>query len=192
VLDRWFEAFNAHDVDALCQIADPSVEVIPLVGSITGPGMRYHGREGLRTLLEAGFERFPNMQLSHTEPQPVGGDVAVVLEFVLDDGTAPPTVRRASCEYRIRAGHIRQMRAFDNDDALQRRTTRQRSSLLSPREREVLTLLAGGNTIQEIADELVLSPLTVRTHVRNAKDKLHARTTAHAVAIALDEDALNR
>jgi DNA-binding CsgD family transcriptional regulator len=32
----------------------------------------------------------------------------------------------------------------------------------------------------------------VRTHVRNAKDKLRARTTAHAVAIALDEDVLSR
>jgi DNA-binding CsgD family transcriptional regulator len=56
----------------------------------------------------------------------------------------------------------------------------------------VLALLAGGQTVQEIAEELSLSPLTIRTHVRNAKDKLSAKTTAHAVAIALDEDALNR
>jgi DNA-binding CsgD family transcriptional regulator len=186
LLDRWFEAFNAHDVDACCEIADPAIEVIPLTGETSPPGTRYHGREGLRTLLNAGFDRFPRLRLRHAEPRPVGDDVAVALEFILDDTASPPDVRRASCEYRIRGGHIRRMRAYESSQP------RSRSSLLSPREREVLALLAGGNTVQEIATDLSLSPLTVRTHVRNAKDKLRARTTAHAVAIALDEDVLSR
>jgi DNA-binding CsgD family transcriptional regulator len=186
VLDRWFEAFNAHDVEALCDLADPSIEVIPLTGETAPPGTHYHGREGLRTLLNAGFERFPRLRLRHDEPRAVGDDVSVALEFILDDSNPQPDVRRTSCEYRIRGGHIRRMRAFEHAQP------RTRSSLLSRREREVLTLLASGNTVQEIATDLSLSPLTVRTHVRNAKDKLRARTTAHAVAIALDDDALSR
>lgn len=186
VLDRWFEAFNAHDVEALCEIADPAIEVIPLTGETAPPGTRYHGREGLRTLLNAGFDRFPHLRLRHEELRAVGDDVAVALEFILDDGAPQPNVRRTSCEYRIRGEHIRRMRAYESAQP------RTRSSLLSRREREVLTLLAGGNTVQEIAADLNLSPLTVRTHVRNAKDKLRARTTAHAVAIALDEDVLSR
>jgi DNA-binding CsgD family transcriptional regulator len=193
VLDRWFQAFNDHDVDALCEIADPAVEVVPLRDSETVPaGARFHGREGLRSVLTASFERFPRLRVRHAEPQPVGNDVSVQLEFMLDDGVEPPTIRSATCDYRIADGRIRRMRAFERDRGPVGRPDRGRSSLLSPREREVLALLASGHTVQEIAEQLGLSPLTIRTHVRNAKDKLSARTTAHAVAIALDEDALTR
>ena len=55
----------------------------------------------------------------------------------------------------------------------------------TPREREVLTLLAAGATDEQIAEMLELSPATVQTHVRNAKAKLGARTRAQAVAMAL-------
>lgn len=55
----------------------------------------------------------------------------------------------------------------------------------SRREREVLMLLAQGLTDTQIAEQLVLSPATVRTHVRNAKTKLGARTRAQAVALSL-------
>lgn len=53
------------------------------------------------------------------------------------------------------------------------------------REREILSLLAGGSTDAQIAALLELSPATVQTHVRNAKAKLGARTRAQAVALAL-------
>ena len=53
------------------------------------------------------------------------------------------------------------------------------------REREILTLLAGGDTDSQIAGRLELSPATVQTHVRNAKAKLGARTRAQAVAMAI-------
>jgi PAS domain S-box-containing protein len=53
------------------------------------------------------------------------------------------------------------------------------------REREVLSLLASGDTDGQIARKLSLSPATVQTHVRNAKGKLGARTRAQAVALAL-------
>jgi PAS domain S-box-containing protein len=57
--------------------------------------------------------------------------------------------------------------------------------VLSPREREVLALIAAGLNAAQVALELYLSPLTVRTHVRNAKEKLQAHTVAQAIAIAL-------
>lgn len=56
---------------------------------------------------------------------------------------------------------------------------------LTAREREVLELLAGGLTGEEVAVELQLSPETVRTHVRNAMSKLDARTRVHALALAV-------
>ncbi len=56
---------------------------------------------------------------------------------------------------------------------------------LTSREHEVVRRLALGLTSREIADEMVLSHETVRTHVRNAMGKVDARTRAQLVAIAL-------
>lgn len=58
-------------------------------------------------------------------------------------------------------------------------------AVLSPREREVMGLLAGGLKGPQVAERLRISPDTVRTHVENAMNKLDARTRAHAIAIAL-------
>jgi PAS domain S-box-containing protein len=63
---------------------------------------------------------------------------------------------------------------------------------LSAREREVVRLVALGNTGPEIAEELSIAHDTVRTHVRNAMEKSNARSRAHLVAKALGEGmALN-
>jgi PAS domain S-box-containing protein len=56
---------------------------------------------------------------------------------------------------------------------------------LTPREREVIGLLARGATSREIADDLYISAETVRTHVRNAMQKTGTRTRAHLVAAAI-------
>lgn len=56
---------------------------------------------------------------------------------------------------------------------------------LTNREREVLTLLALGDTGEQIARELFISPETVRTHVQHARQKLGATTRGHAIALAL-------
>src|SRR5215210_8935270 len=56
---------------------------------------------------------------------------------------------------------------------------------LSPRERQILELLAEGMRVKEIADRLALSPATVHTHVRNAIAKLEVDTRTEAVALAV-------
>lgn len=61
---------------------------------------------------------------------------------------------------------------------------------LSPREKEVLALLAAGLTGEQVAQRLVLSPETVRTHVRKAMTKLEADTRTQAVARALRESLI--
>ena len=53
---------------------------------------------------------------------------------------------------------------------------------LSPREEQVLRLLAKGHRSKEIADELNLGIGTVNTHVRHIYEKLHVRSRAEAVA----------
>jgi DNA-binding CsgD family transcriptional regulator len=56
---------------------------------------------------------------------------------------------------------------------------------LTRREREILGALAEGMSGAQIAEQLVLSPETIRTHVRNAMSKLGASTRSQAVALAL-------
>jgi DNA-binding NarL/FixJ family response regulator len=55
---------------------------------------------------------------------------------------------------------------------------------LSPREREILGLLAEGRTQGQIAGELVISSKTVATHIQHILSKLGVNTRAQAVAIA--------
>lgn len=55
------------------------------------------------------------------------------------------------------------------------------TSVLSPREREIIALLAKGFLYKEIASQLTLSVETVRTHIHNIYEKLHVRTRTEAV-----------
>jgi DNA-binding NarL/FixJ family response regulator len=69
---------------------------------------------------------------------------------------------------------------------LSRRAT-ERLPSISNREREILDLLAQGLTGEAVAVRLVISAETVKTHIRNAMNKLEATTRVHAIAIALRE-----
>ena len=57
--------------------------------------------------------------------------------------------------------------------------------VLSPREREVLKLIASGRSIPAIAQELYLAPSTVKTHVQRLYEKLGVSDRAAAVAEAM-------
>ena len=56
---------------------------------------------------------------------------------------------------------------------------------LTTRELEVLRLVALGNQVSDISDELHISPHTVRNHIRNFRSKLGANTRLDAVVDAL-------
>ena len=60
-----------------------------------------------------------------------------------------------------------------------------RARTLTPRQREVLQLAADGRSGREIADALVVSAGTVKTHFQNIYEKLGARDRASAVAMGL-------
>ncbi len=65
------------------------------------------------------------------------------------------------------------------------RTSNGRLAALTPREQEVLDLLAEGYRQEEIARKLVISPKTVATHIQRVLAKLDVRSRAQAVAHAL-------
>ncbi|MEW2490190.1 response regulator transcription factor [Streptomyces sp. NPDC048411] len=62
----------------------------------------------------------------------------------------------------------------------------ERLDALTGREREVLVLVAGGHSNDEIAERLTVSPLTVKTHVNRAMAKLGARDRAQLVVFAYE------
>jgi DNA-binding NarL/FixJ family response regulator len=64
-------------------------------------------------------------------------------------------------------------------------------SELTDREREVLLLIARGLSNEEIADRLVISPLTAKSHVRNILRKLNRHDRAALVALAYESRLLS-
>ncbi|MFF5517548.1 response regulator [Streptomyces coeruleorubidus] len=84
-------------------------------------------------------------------------------------------------------GLIARFLAQEDPDAGDRDPARgERLDSLTVREREVLVLVAGGHSNDEIAERLEVSPLTVKTHVNRAMAKLGARDRAQLVVIAYE------
>lgn len=64
------------------------------------------------------------------------------------------------------------------------RATPEQLTILTERERQILSMVAAGMSNDEIADDLVLSPATVKTHVNRTMTKLGARDRAQLVMLA--------
>jgi len=63
---------------------------------------------------------------------------------------------------------------------------------LTPREREVLLLMAEGKSNQEIADELYISLKTVKVHVSNILSKLNVEDRTQAVIYAFKHSLVQK
>lgn len=70
------------------------------------------------------------------------------------------------------------------------RTSGSDRSPLTPRQLQVLQLLARGSSTQEIADQLGVSPNTVRNHTQAVLTRLDAHSKLEAVAVARQEGLL--
>jgi DNA-binding NarL/FixJ family response regulator len=67
----------------------------------------------------------------------------------------------------------------------QESTERQRANRLTPRQIEILQLMADGVPVQDIAKQLHMSPYTLRTHVQNILTRLGVHTKLEALAVAI-------
>ena len=104
-----------------------------------------------------------------TEPADLATAVRVVARG--DSLLSPSMTRKLVAEFASRA---KEPRAANGLDAL------------TEREREVVTLVAGGLTNDEIARNLYMSPATARTHVSRAMTKLGVRDRAQLVVLAYE------
>lgn len=180
----WFAAYNARDVRQLCELAHPSIEIVPqrpLMASLMGTA--FHGHVGLRTLMQFTFERFPRIHVELGATRATGASVTAETTFTFDVEQVPRIRRDVWSIIEVGDQGIRRMYAYATADAA--RAATRHNATLTPREREVFELLARGLTAMQIAERLVLSPLTVRTHIQNAKDRLGAKTRMEALSIAL-------
>jgi DNA-binding NarL/FixJ family response regulator len=75
--------------------------------------------------------------------------------------------------------------ALHDQESLSTLSLTQALRILTPREVEVLRLVAEGRTNQEIADQLTLSIKTVQTHRANVMEKLELRDITHLVRFAV-------
>jgi DNA-binding NarL/FixJ family response regulator len=104
-----------------------------------------------------------------TEPADLVTAVRVVAGG--DSLISPSMTRRLVAEFASRAKQPRPPRELD---------------VLTEREREVMSLVAGGLTNDEIAERLYMSPATARTHVSRAMTKLGARDRTQLVVLAYE------
>jgi DNA-binding NarL/FixJ family response regulator len=98
--------------------------------------------------------------------------------------TANYTAYSATANY-LPGAHISILDPQVSEDPAGGSNPERRAETLSRREREVLALVAMGETSQAIAASLQLSVSTVETHVRHCLAKLGARNRPHAVLLGL-------
>ncbi len=111
-----------------------------------------------------------------------------LLQRGLESGARGYVLKEAPHETLLRA--IEKVAAGETfvDPALMSALTKSRdggSDVLTPREREILQLLADGMSNADVAAQLFISQETVKSHVRHILTKLEADTRTQAVAIAL-------
>jgi DNA-binding CsgD family transcriptional regulator len=177
VIERWLEAYNAHDVEAMCAVAAPDLEVRP-TKHFAPLGTTYHGAEGVRTLVEQELQRFPGAGVGPRTYRSLG---AWVLTLTTLYATDPQVRRTVALLFEVEDGLIRSSQGFEDE----REALAAHPPGLTPRELEVFQLLAEGLNAPQIADRLFLSPATVRTHIRNGVERLGANTRIHAIAMAV-------
>jgi two-component system nitrate/nitrite response regulator NarL len=112
---------------------------------------------------------------------------AQVIEEALAAGVAGITSKASAIDVLLEAVLDVAAGRFYIDEAMKAELAAGRppAPTLTPREREILQMIAQGLSLEEVALRLVVSPETVRTHLSNARRKLGARNRTEAVVAAM-------
>jgi DNA-binding NarL/FixJ family response regulator len=172
------EAGSGEDALRIAAEHEPSLVLL----DVHLPG--FSGYEICRSLREEHGQHMGIIFLSGSKTESIdratglglGADDYVLKPFEPDELVARvrAVLRRAELEPRESAGA--------SDDAFH----------LTPRELEILGLLAEGLTQDQIAERLVIAPKTVATHIERILGKLGVQSRAQAVALAFREALVGR
>ena len=156
-------------------------------------------------LMDMAMPRMGGLEAIHKIKEQCPAAQILVLTSFSDDETVFPAIKAGALGYLLKntsperlLSAIREVHqgrpSLSSDIANKLMLEIQRKSNLPPtldpltdREMDVLKLVAQGMSNQEIADELVISEGTVRTHVSNILSKLHLANRTQAALYALRE-----
>jgi DNA-binding NarL/FixJ family response regulator len=176
------EAANATEALVLAETVRPDVVLLDL----TMPGMS--GLEAAAELRRASGARILVLSMHEQDEYVLAAVRGGADGYILKDAS-PAELRaairlvRAGGEYFSPAVARRLTAAVRGEVATE--SPRGRLQRLTPREREVLTLVATGHTNREIAAHLGISPRTVESHRESLMKKLSLRTVADLTRFAL-------
>jgi DNA-binding NarL/FixJ family response regulator len=159
-----------------------------LLLDMTMPGI--HGIE-LIGRIRAQNDRLPILILSmHNEPQIARRALIAGAAGYLTKDSEPEVlqaaIRKVASGGRFIAPELAEALAFDVRDDAQRAP----HELLSEREFHILNLLIRGQSVNEIADELIISNRTVSTHKARLMQKLNLQNNAELVRYGIDHHLL--
>jgi len=166
------EATTGYEALALAESTRPSLVLL----EVELPGIT--GYEVCSELRDSFGDDLPLVFLSATRVEPL--DRIAGLLIGADDYVVKP-FEPGELLARVRS----LLRRRRNGDHGEQPGGRPDLDSLTPREREVLDLLARGRSQDEIAHELFISPKTVATHIQRVLAKLDVHSRAQAVALAL-------
>jgi NarL family two-component system response regulator LiaR len=177
------EAASGEEAIRVCSRLQPDVVLMDLVMPGMGGGAATRAiREQCPAIQVIALTSFQDVDMVQKALQ--AGAIGYLLKNVTADELATA----------IRAAHAgRPTLAPEATQALIEATaagTVTRAYDLTPREREVLAWMSKGLSNNEIAEQLVISPVTVKFHVSNILSKLGCSTRTEAVALAIQQNLI--
>jgi two-component system nitrate/nitrite response regulator NarL len=163
------EAIREHQPSvALLDYRMPELDGLAVVAAVTRDGLPTHvlllsATEDPATVYEALAAGAAGYLTKESDRDEI---IAAVMKCARGEGYVPTN---------IASGLANEVRHRSRGDA----------TLLSPREAEIIKLIADGLSVPDIAAKLHLAPTTVRTHVQNLYGKLGVSDRAAAVAEAM-------
>jgi DNA-binding CsgD family transcriptional regulator len=177
-------AYWSDDLEEVCRLHVEKEEAVPPVPMYLNRPVRLSDvltrRQQRARELWASVERVMGVEDAVVLWQPAPGE-GVLRRFSFASGRRGGISDRDVRLLELLAPHLAQL----HRRAAARRATAGWPADLTPREREVLLLVARGQTNREVARTLWISPHTVRSHLEHVFEKLGVTSRAAAVARAL-------